>query len=283
MAAGLVGAGLDGDLVHGLRRVDALAVGQPGHRVHIPRQRRDEGTVSGTTLTGRWSEAPSYQEPGDAGRFEFTMAPDCRSFTGTWGYGDRNAGSGSWGGTRTGTSGTVATTAATTTPPTTTTAATTTAPTTTAATTAATTTSSSGGSSGGSTGGSTGGTVIRNGCPATGMLVYIDPWTPAPGQTVEIPVWCCNAQDLANMDLTVLYNPAVLTFVSARKGGLLDSGFLFESNDLGGQVRISFAGTKGVSGSGAIAILTFRVAGATGTSTTMVRRSTRPRTPTAGN
>ncbi len=71
------------------------------------------------------------------------------------------------------------------------------------------------------------------------------------------------------MDLTVLYNPAVLTFVSARKGGLLDSGFLFESNDLGGQVRISFAGTKGVTGSGAIAILTFRVAGATGTSTTI--------------
>ena len=101
------------------------------------------------------------------------------------------------------------------------------------------------------------------------MLVYIDPWTPSPGQTVEIPVWCCNAQDLANMDLTVLYDPAVLTFVSARKGGLLDSGFLFESNDLGGQVRISFAGTKGVSGSGAIAILTFRVAGATGTSTTI--------------
>ena len=71
------------------------------------------------------------------------------------------------------------------------------------------------------------------------------------------------------MDLTVLYDPAVLTFVSARKGGLLDSGFLFESNDLGGQVRISFASAKGVSGSGAIAILTFRVAGATSASTSI--------------
>lgn len=101
------------------------------------------------------------------------------------------------------------------------------------------------------------------------MLLYIDPWTPSPGQPVEIPVWCCNAQDLANMDLTVLYDPAVLTFVSARKGGLLGSDFLFESNDLGGKVKISFAGTRGVSGSGAIAILTFKVAGATGSSTTI--------------
>ncbi len=46
-----------------------------------------EGTVSGNTLTGRWSESPSYQEPNDAGQFVFTMAPDCGSFTGTWGYG----------------------------------------------------------------------------------------------------------------------------------------------------------------------------------------------------
>ena len=113
------------------------------------------------------------------------------------------------------------------------------------------------------------GTTGRTACPASGMLLYVDPWKPSQGQTVEVPIWICNAEDLANMDLTVSYDPAVLTFVSARKGGLISSGFLFESNDVGGQVRISFAGTNGVSGSGTIAILTFKVAGGTGSSSTI--------------
>lgn len=113
------------------------------------------------------------------------------------------------------------------------------------------------------------GTTGRTSCPASGMLLYIEPWKPSPGQTVEIPIWICNAEDLANMDLAVSYDPAVLTFISARKGGLISSGFLFESNDVGGLVRISFAGTNGVSGSGTIAILTFKVAGGTGSSSTI--------------
>jgi hypothetical protein len=205
---------------------------------------RIEGTVSGNTLSGRWSEAPSYKEPNDAGRFVFTLGSDCTSFTGTWGYGGESTGS-AWSGTLGGGSSTPAggTTAAT---PTATTRVATPA-----------------------TGGASGTSGGRTGCPASGTLVYVGQWRPSTGQTLEIPIMICNAVDLANMDLTATYDPKVLTFVEAKKGGLLGSGFLFESNDQGGKIRISFASKTGVSGSGSIAILVFKVAGQTGSSTTI--------------
>ena len=57
------------------------------------------GTVSGNTLTGTWSETPSYRPPNDAGDFEFTMAEDCNSFAGHWRY-DSTGTWNDWGGTR---------------------------------------------------------------------------------------------------------------------------------------------------------------------------------------
>jgi len=58
-----------------------------------------DGHLSGTTVTGRWSEAPSYTGPNDAGGFVFTFK-DCNSFTGTYGYDQSTTGGGSWSGTR---------------------------------------------------------------------------------------------------------------------------------------------------------------------------------------
>lgn len=57
-----------------------------------------EGTASGRTITGRWSEAPSYAGPNDAGPIKFTLAADGKSFSGTWNY--DGGGGGSWSGTR---------------------------------------------------------------------------------------------------------------------------------------------------------------------------------------
>ncbi len=59
-----------------------------------------EGTVSGNTLTGTWSEAPSYNPPNDAGVFVITFADDEKSFTGNWRYG---SGTSEWDGTWTAT------------------------------------------------------------------------------------------------------------------------------------------------------------------------------------
>lgn len=56
-------------------------------------QGKISGTVSGNTLTGTWSEAPSYAPPKDAGEVELTMSADGKSFTGKWRYGSE----GTWG------------------------------------------------------------------------------------------------------------------------------------------------------------------------------------------
>jgi hypothetical protein len=55
-----------------------------------------EGTVSGTTLRGTWSESPSYSPPDDAGDFEFTLSADGNSFSGHWRYGSEDEWDGDW-------------------------------------------------------------------------------------------------------------------------------------------------------------------------------------------
>ena len=50
-------------------------------------QGKIEGTISGNSFSGRWSEAPSYQDPNDGGLMELTFSDDCMTFTGRWKYG----------------------------------------------------------------------------------------------------------------------------------------------------------------------------------------------------
>jgi len=90
----------------------------------------------------------------------------------------------------------------------------------------------------------------------------------ANGRTVTVPVMMCNTHDVANMDMTITYDPAVLLFTGASKGSL-NANSLFESNEPSqGTIKISFASSSGFSGSGSIAILTFNVVGSSaGTST----------------
>lgn len=53
-------------------------------------QGRISGTVSGNTLTGSWSEAPSYSPSEDAGGVELVMSEGCSAFSGSWRYGHYN-------------------------------------------------------------------------------------------------------------------------------------------------------------------------------------------------
>ena len=57
------------------------------------------GTVSGSTLTGRWDEAPTRAGPNDAGPYVLTLSADGKSFTGKW----RHDGDADWAGNWTGT------------------------------------------------------------------------------------------------------------------------------------------------------------------------------------
>ena len=105
---------------------------------------------------------------------------------------------------------------------------------------------------------------VTKGCPATGTSVYAEDRTLSPGSVVTIPIMICNAQDLANMDLGVTYDPSVLKFRSAEKGGL-NANSLFDSNMVSnGNLAISFASSAGMTGSASIAILSFDVIGTDG-------------------
>lgn len=53
--------------------------------------------VTGNVLKGRWSEAPTYSGPSDAGPFEFRLTAGGKSFTGRWSYQGRS-GSSEWSG-----------------------------------------------------------------------------------------------------------------------------------------------------------------------------------------
>ena len=61
-----------------------------------------EGTLVDGVYVGKWSEYPSYSEPGDGGDMVFYFTKDCSSFSGTWQYGVHPDGAG-WSGTWVGT------------------------------------------------------------------------------------------------------------------------------------------------------------------------------------
>ncbi len=58
------------------------------------------GTVSGNTLTGRWSIAPSYKAPTDAGDLQLTVSADGKTLTGKWRNGSTGEWNTNWTGTR---------------------------------------------------------------------------------------------------------------------------------------------------------------------------------------
>jgi hypothetical protein len=51
-------------------------------------------------MIGKWSEAPSYQPPDDAGDLDLQQLPDSNSFKGKWRYGLGWPWAGEWNGRR---------------------------------------------------------------------------------------------------------------------------------------------------------------------------------------
>lgn len=88
------------------------------------------------------------------------------------------------------------------------------------------------------------------------------------GETVTIPVYLLKAHDVANLNVTVSYDPAVAKTTGAfSKGNMLDKA-LFELNPKdAGIVRIGFAQNADLNGDGTIANVTFTATGPAGAST----------------
>ncbi|MCP2520233.1 carboxypeptidase regulatory-like domain-containing protein, partial [SCandidatus Aminicenantes bacterium Aminicenantia_JdfR_composite] len=67
-----------------------MKIMQSGNRVtgtYTHDKGKIEGILNGNILIGKWSEAPSYSPPNDAGDIKFIFSKDFKSFTGYWRYG----------------------------------------------------------------------------------------------------------------------------------------------------------------------------------------------------
>jgi len=105
---------------------------------------------------------------------------------------------------------------------------------------------------------------------STATVLGLPDATGGQGAAVEIPVNASNVAGLVAADLTVTFDPAVLTPTGAIRGNLTPGWTLIANTGVAGQIRLSMASGGGsVTGSGMLAILQFNVAGAPATSTAL--------------
>jgi subtilisin family serine protease len=94
--------------------------------------------------------------------------------------------------------------------------------------------------------------------------------TAGQGARVQVPINLANVAGMAAADVTITFDPAVLTGVGAQTGSLTPGWTVVANTATAGQVRLSLASAGGtVSGAGVLARLEFDVAGAPGVTTTL--------------
>jgi len=94
--------------------------------------------------------------------------------------------------------------------------------------------------------------------------------TAGQGARVQVPINLANVAGMAAADVTITFDPAVVTGVGAQTGSLTPGWTVVANTATAGQVRLSLASAGGtVSGSGVLARLEFDVAGAPGVTTTL--------------
>ena len=101
---------------------------------------------------------------------------------------------------------------------------------------------------------------------AANVTLSVQSQTAASGGTVTVPIAIAGASSIGAMDLTVTYDPAVLTFVEAKTGALSTNGMVQANGTTPGTVRIAFVDSSGINGDGVIINLAFTAKGANGAS-----------------
>lgn len=103
-----------------------------------------------------------------------------------------------------------------------------------------------------------------------GMTLRTESRSVASGGTVTVPVWLEEAAAVANANFALTYDPSVVRAERVVKGGFVANSMLFEANPKdAGTVRIGFAGSKDLGGSGPVAHVVFRAVGQPGTKTAL--------------
>jgi len=86
------------------------------------------------------------------------------------------------------------------------------------------------------------------------------------GTTVDVPINVSSTSNIGAMDISLTYNPAVISPTGVANGTLISTTDLIGSyTGTSGIVNVSIASTSGITGTGSIAIVQFHVLGFGGT------------------
>jgi hypothetical protein len=107
----------------------------------------------------------------------------------------------------------------------------------------------------------------------TGVVVSLPSTSGDFGSQVDLAVSASNLVGLRGMDLTLTWNPAVLTAVSARVGTVTAGWGLAANLNTAGRAMLSMANAGAVSGGGSLVVLRFNVIGSPPVSSPLVIES----------
>ena len=102
------------------------------------------------------------------------------------------------------------------------------------------------------------GSVPVHGHAAGNTRFCIDPIQGQPGDYLYFPIRAEELNNLAALELTLFYDPQVLEFINCDSGWLL-GGAMFSFHDSEGSLTITAVSAEGISGSGELIYLYFRV------------------------
>ncbi|MGB8647364.1 MAG: cohesin domain-containing protein [Anaerolineae bacterium] len=116
-------------------------------------------------------------------------------------------------------------------------------------------------------------------CPGgnapTGMVLEAPRRLALPGATLLIPVWLKNAANVANLNFDLGYDSKVIQVQGTPvKGDLLDNALFSVNASTAGLMRVGFAQTNGLSGSGTVLNVQVRITGKPGDKTPLALRVT---------
>ena len=95
---------------------------------------------------------------------------------------------------------------------------------------------------------------------ASALTITVSDATGYVGEEAEVPVNIEDATDVGSIDITILYDPAVLNISKVEKGSLV-KGMFSSNTENEGIIVIGIADSSGINGDGRIAKLTFNVIG----------------------
>ena len=99
--------------------------------------------------------------------------------------------------------------------------------------------------------------------------VYVESGEIANGTELELPIMISNAENIANMDVELRFNPSVLSVKGVVQGSLTENT-LFDHNIQGDSIKLAFVSSDGINGDGSLALITFEVIGNPGDESTLI-------------